>query len=125
VVGLDRHPVLRRALGILLTFHLVLFAWIFFRAHSMHDALYIIRTIGSGLGTIGSDKLLPSASGVASSILLICLLELVESAQARPAVWSGLVRSPRVLRWAAYLALLLSVLNLRPAQVSPFIYFQF
>ena len=125
VVGLDRHPVLGRALGILVTFHLVLFAWVFFRALSMHDALYIIRTIASGLGTIGSDKLLPSGSRVASSILLICLLELVDSVQARPAVWSALIRAPRVWRWAAYLALLLSVLNLRPAQVSPFIYFQF
>ncbi len=124
-LGLHKHPLVLRAMGILLAFHLVLFAWIFFRVRSLHDALYILKTIAMGLGSRGWDKLAQPVPVVASSILLIGLLELVHSLQARPAMWSALINSPVAWRWAAYLALLLGILNLRPTQVSPFIYFQF
>ena len=42
---LDRFPRLKFALAALTTFALVTFAWIFFRAASLADALYIVRHI--------------------------------------------------------------------------------
>ena len=45
---LDRLPRLQAAIAMLTTFLLVTFAWIFFRAASLRDALYIIQHLGSG-----------------------------------------------------------------------------
>lgn len=125
LLGLRKYPRMLRALSILLTFHLVLFAWIFFRARSLHDSVYIIKTIGKGLGSMGFDQLSQPWPVAIFSILLIGLLEVVHSLQAHNKIWSSLKNSHVAWRWAAYLAMLLAVLNLRPANVSPFIYFQF
>ena len=38
-------PWITRSVNVLVTFHLALFAWIFFRANSMHDALTVIHKI--------------------------------------------------------------------------------
>ncbi len=38
------------ALGVVVTFGLVSFAWIFFRAHSIHDALTLVKTLGTWRG---------------------------------------------------------------------------
>jgi D-alanyl-lipoteichoic acid acyltransferase DltB (MBOAT superfamily) len=45
---LDGLPRLKSAFAVLTTFSLVTFAWIFFRAESLRDALYIIRHLVSG-----------------------------------------------------------------------------
>jgi alginate O-acetyltransferase complex protein AlgI len=45
---LDRSPRLKFAISALMTFMLVTFAWIFFRAASLTDALYIVRHLVSG-----------------------------------------------------------------------------
>src|SRR5205823_9737486 len=39
--GLASRPGLRRAWGVAVTYHLVAFAWIFFRANSVADAFYV------------------------------------------------------------------------------------
>jgi alginate O-acetyltransferase complex protein AlgI len=36
-----------RVIGVIVTFHLVCFCWIFFRASSLHDSMVIIRQIGT------------------------------------------------------------------------------
>ena len=64
-------------------------------------------------------------SALALAGLLILVLEAVHLLQARRGVLPTLARAPGALRWAVYLILLLCVLNLRPAHVVPFIYFQF
>jgi D-alanyl-lipoteichoic acid acyltransferase DltB (MBOAT superfamily) len=45
---LDRLPRLKTTISTLITFSLVTFAWIFFRAASLPDALYIVRHLVSG-----------------------------------------------------------------------------
>jgi alginate O-acetyltransferase complex protein AlgI len=47
-LGLIRSPLLK-PLQVALTFHLICFAWIFFRARSLGDALYTVRHLVSGL----------------------------------------------------------------------------
>jgi alginate O-acetyltransferase complex protein AlgI len=46
---------LLRVLGVFITFHLVCFCWIFFRASSLHDSMVIIRQIGTNFdpGALG------------------------------------------------------------------------
>jgi len=48
LIRLDRLPRLKTAISTLITFSLVTFAWIFFRAASLRDALYIVRHLVSG-----------------------------------------------------------------------------
>jgi D-alanyl-lipoteichoic acid acyltransferase DltB (MBOAT superfamily) len=128
--GLDRLPRLRRALGVLVTFHLVLFAWIFFRARSLADAWLIVKTMATGASDLSAQALagvpLPLLAGCLALVLVLEAVHLLQG-------WLESRRGNRIdapvfhpaLRWAAYLVLLLGVLNLRPAQVAPFIYFQF
>ena len=125
-MGLDGFPRMLRAAAILFTFHIVLFAWIFFRARSMTDAWFIVSKIagGGGFGSITAD-LGQSVSTLALSVALIILMEVVHFFQSRRAGVLLPAGPSMALRWAAYLALLLAILNLRPAHPAPFIYFQF
>ena len=47
---------LLRVIGVIVTFHLVCFCWIFFRASSLHDSMVMIRQIGTNFdaGAIGA-----------------------------------------------------------------------
>ena len=47
-ISLNRLPVVYRSLQIVVTFSLVSFAWIFFRANSLSDAIYISLHLFSG-----------------------------------------------------------------------------
>ena len=53
VCGLKRVPLLHAALRTLVVFALVCFAWIFFRANSLSDAMYIVSHL-----TVGWENLL-------------------------------------------------------------------
>jgi alginate O-acetyltransferase complex protein AlgI len=126
VTGLARFPRLRKGLAVLATFHLVLFAWIFFRARTLSDAWLILKTIASGAG-FGRGA---AALGLTAPILALCLglivlLETVHVLQERGVGARMLGNTPVTVRWGLYLLLLMGVLNLRPAEVAPFIYFQF
>jgi D-alanyl-lipoteichoic acid acyltransferase DltB (MBOAT superfamily) len=44
---MDRVPALRRALRVVVTFHLVTFAWVFFRAESLGDAFLVLHRIAA------------------------------------------------------------------------------
>ncbi len=49
IIGIENRPGLKTILAVFLTFHLVLFAWIFFRANSIEDAGTILSNMASGL----------------------------------------------------------------------------
>ena len=123
-------PALQRIAGTFVTFHLVTFAWIFFQADSIADALLLVR----GLGQIGAqgDLTAPWASLVsdpglelALSLGLIALLVAVYWLRTQaPRLVSSVERRAWV-RWAIYLLLALAILNLGMAREASFIYFQF
>ncbi|MEE8405086.1 MAG: MBOAT family O-acyltransferase, partial [candidate division Zixibacteria bacterium] len=54
-IGLDRAPRLRSVLQVFVTFHLVLLAWVFFRAESLSEAMLIL----SRMANIDFGKLIP------------------------------------------------------------------
>jgi D-alanyl-lipoteichoic acid acyltransferase DltB (MBOAT superfamily) len=70
---LDRLKGLVHASRILLTFHLVLFAWIFFRANNLADAFVIIEKIALTLGGALRFEVLPIISLVETRDLLLLL----------------------------------------------------
>ncbi len=72
---LDKIPVVKNAVQIGITFLLCCFAWIFFRATSMEQAIYIVKKIGSFSGPIYHEN----ASILLFSVCGILFLLLVES----------------------------------------------
>ncbi len=113
-------PTFKEAGQMVLTFVLVVFGWILFRADSIADAwLYIQRIFTQGLFTR------PDASGITGFTLCICIMLVVEWLQRRREhsyELSGV--KPAVLRFAIYLATVFAILMLG-GHTENFIYFQF
>jgi alginate O-acetyltransferase complex protein AlgI len=124
--GLSRRPGLHNALRVLATFHLALLGWVFFRANSIGEAWTILRN-ACALTRPGALQIniLGDWGDLALSLAVIAILELVHLAQRDRPFEQWLGRAPRAIRWAAYLALSLAIMNLGVVDEIPFIYFQF
>ena len=111
-------------LQILVTFHLVLIAWVFFRARSLGDAVHILGRIAGDLG--GALDLGSSYVATAVTLLLVLILVAVQILQMRGVLSLYFSRSlvPVPVRWAGYLALIFAILYLGMSR-NAFIYFQF
>lgn len=122
-------------LKILLTFHLVLFSWIFFRANSLSDAIFIVQHLWQPGGSAFMTAIFApwQAAGVADprfemvlAVGLIVVLELIQWFERYIAtVEHTFVGNPRWLRWLAYVGMAITIANLGTAIDTPFIYFQF
>lgn len=111
-------------LRILFTFHLVVFAWIFFRAATLPDAWQIAGRIFTDFS--GRLYMGPSTLTTLLSVLLIGLLLGVQWLQHRRRIslyFQG-VPFPTPIRWAGYLGMMLGIFLLGKSS-SEFIYFQF
>ena len=123
---LDRVPDnrLTRALWWLTTMVFVSLLWVFFRAASWQDSLEIIRSVGR-------DFSLAYFPAFASARMLwLVLMFVIIAAHAVPATfWERtrrlFVRSPWAVKLLLFILTVQLVLELRTADVSPFIYFQF
>ena len=127
---LDRFPTLPAITGGLLTFSLICLTWLFFRANSMSDALLLLNRLTpltnfGELTTPWSGLAGPPLQHMTLALGLIALLLAVELLQIRGWQAPILRQRPLWLRWAAYLGLALSILNLGVTEAAPFIYFQF
>ncbi|GMU93722.1 MAG: O-acyltransferase [Candidatus Hydrogenedentota bacterium] len=117
----------------IVTFVLVCFAWVFFRAQSIGDALEICTRIVLESGSYLSTRWIPAAMGLVElapleiAAVLACVLVtfLVEAFQGDEDQSLVFERMPLLLRRAAYLFLGLALLRLSVPQEIPFIYFQF
>lgn len=121
LVGLDRRPGVLRALQVSVTFVLVCFAWIFFRANTVRDAWFIVTHMWGGLDTLGGlnlPKLAPGLLGLA----VVLLGEILEQ---REPVRRRLSALPGAPRWAVYYALTLAIIFWGTFGEEQFIYFQF
>lgn len=113
-------PLLKRAALMLLTFHLVCLAWIFFRAESLADGLLITQKIFAS-----ALALQLSGPVTMQPFQWIALLLAVEwFARNTP---HGLARIPlpTPVRWGLYYGLAMVILFATPLSYVPFIYFQF
>lgn len=110
---------------ILVTFHLVVIAWVFFRAETMKDALFILRRIWKQpfktpalTYYFGLNEALIALGG-------IVLLEAVHVLHGRTNARIWLSNRPIWIRWPAYYALIFAVILLIKPGQQEFIYFQF
>jgi D-alanyl-lipoteichoic acid acyltransferase DltB (MBOAT superfamily) len=114
----------RAALQVLITFHLVTFAWIFFRANSLADAWFIVTHLGTEWRPMRVTEAalgLPTVVAVAGIVVLegVHLIQRGGSARLR------LSRAPLPVRWLAYAALVYAVILFGARSPEQFIYFQF
>lgn len=132
MAALDRAPSIHRAAQVVITFCLVSFAWVFFRAESLGDALYIVRHLPTGWGplfhgTVPASLLFlgkPKAHFfiAVSLILFLGVVHLLEKHEHMRRLFAG---KPILLRWALYYVLVTGVLLLSAPSSQRFIYFQF
>lgn len=129
-----RYPKLVSLAQTLFCFHLVALSWIFFRAASLRDALYIIKNllpqntvsfIREFLNPVGQLQLGASKYGFFIAGLAILFLIAIETKKKGREVPGFLVSKKWLIRWAAYYLLLLSIFLLGEFSMKEFIYVQF
>ena len=96
------------------TFHLILVSWVFFRARAADDALTILSRVAASAGRL--PPLLATrlaAPEILASLILIVLLMAVEAAfDETRSMWARLAARPTPVRWVAYYALALALVVL-------------
>jgi hypothetical protein len=133
LTGLAAHPGLRQGLGVLITFGLVAYAWIFFRANNLDDAVYISRHLLSGWGSLNRRNLTTLLlefsqhyrPELAVAALGVGLMLGVEYFGCRRSLQAWVSAQPFATRWAGYVSLALLILYLGVFNSTSFIYFQF
>jgi D-alanyl-lipoteichoic acid acyltransferase DltB (MBOAT superfamily) len=115
---------LRKPLGILLTFHFVCFCWIFFRAESFDLGMEMLYQIAYAFRPEIWRQWIEGYPEVLGLILLGYLLHFM------PARWDrsltrGFVKAPALVQSVALALIIWLVIQTRSAEVQPFIYFQF
>lgn len=113
-----------RIIQAIFVFILVTFAWIFFRANSLSDAVYILRNIFSDFSFSGSS-LGMSAYSLYIVLGAIIFMEIIHFIQEHVGMRQFLSTKPTLIRWGAYSFILLSILLFGSFDSQEFIYFQF
>jgi alginate O-acetyltransferase complex protein AlgI len=131
---LDRHPQVHKWVQVLVTFHLVVFAWVFFRANSLSDALLILRKIPSiEFGSLATDlargfytnDLSRGWFDLTVAFACLALLQAVQLKQRVGDIRDALDARPVWMRWAVYYAAVMAIILFGAYEHAPFIYFQF
>ncbi|MBU0496543.1 MAG: MBOAT family protein [Candidatus Thermoplasmatota archaeon] len=123
--GLDRFPLVLAGIQIGTTFILVDFGWIFFRANSLSDAVYIVTHLFTGFGNgLETTWLGMSWTGIMIAVCAIVAMEIVHLIQEKNMSLQLLSMRPVWVRWSVYLSLILVILLFGVFE-RPFIYFQF
>ena len=143
-IKLNRYPGLHKFVKVSITFCLVSFAWIFFRAESISDAFYIVTHLHTGLAAfIGNAveaflfnlSLKPVIDLIAQLgipvfvlnkvIIAVIIMEGVQLVQRKTNINAWFSRKPLWVRWSCYYTLLVIVLYWGRYDIKEFIYFQF
>lgn len=115
-----------RVWAALVTFHLVLITWVFFRADSIGDATTVYQRIAGAAGQLpGLLAQRIGAGDVLFPVGLIAVLLLVEIIDERRPVVERLELQPVYLRWGLYYATILALLIFGTWQLNSFVYMQF
>jgi alginate O-acetyltransferase complex protein AlgI len=110
---------LRRSWALIFTFHLVLVAWVFFRARDLVTAFDIVRRMAIPTGRVFSDPIL------AQGALGIAVVVGLDFIYRRSGFWDNLKSFSVGLRYANVLGLFFGIVLFGVQNGSQFIYFQF
>lgn len=123
-VGIKKKSKGLRAISLILTFVLVSFAWIFFRANSTSDAFFIIQKLFSAWDNYSIpelDKIFYVIGGVVALVLMIIIEIVLKNKQ----IESLFENHPRIIRWSFYYLLIAFIFVVGYFGDVAFIYFQF
>jgi D-alanyl-lipoteichoic acid acyltransferase DltB (MBOAT superfamily) len=133
--GLDHAAGFHRAVKIGITFALISFSLIFFRAESIRDACYIVSHLFSGihkaldlsfwLSMFNEEVVGLRKSQLAYTVFFIAVMIWVEGLRAEKTPHGFLAQKPTFWRWAVYYAVAFAILFLGNYENRQFIYFQF
>jgi len=115
----EKAGVIRTGLSMLLVFHLVLVAWVFFRASDVSTAFGIVRRMLIPTGPIFFDPILVQC------VLGVAIVIVADWWTRRTNYWDNLKCYPLSLRFATCLMMLFGISLLGVEKGSQFIYFQF
>jgi D-alanyl-lipoteichoic acid acyltransferase DltB (MBOAT superfamily) len=109
-----------KAWQVFVTFNLVSFAWVFFRAKSLEDALYVVKNL---ININYSNYVFIKSNSINCFIILACSLATLLFAKKYSN--ADIFIKHRTYRWIGYYVLLLSILLFYVENNGSFIYFQF
>ena len=125
----------RSVIRVLIVFAFVCIAWIFFRANTFSDALYVLTHLFDGIGNpvsyvkAGVEAFrtagLMQSTDLKLALLWIAVLLAYDFIELKQSAWEWLGRFRKPLRYAFYFALLFVVLYSRQLGEYEFVYFQF
>lgn len=129
-LGLDRIPEFHKIIQVGITFSLICFSWIFFRANSLSDAMYIVTHLGVGLTDAAMNQTVLSGFGagaraLALALLAIVFMEFVHLIQRHENIRHMLLQKPAWLRFSVYSGMAAGILLFGNFSSQQFIYFQF
>jgi D-alanyl-lipoteichoic acid acyltransferase DltB (MBOAT superfamily) len=122
--GLDRLPLLHSTFRRLVTFHLILASWVFFRAVSVRDALSSLHAVFTNRA--GRALTFDSMGGRTVVVMAVASLIVCEVLQSTGSLRGFVSTTTWAIRWPAYVAFILMILLLGDfTSEQQFIYFQF
>ncbi len=132
-IGLTKMKWLDDNIQRLTTFVLVTIAWVFFRANSSKDAIYIVKRLPGMFGELWEmlrTKAFSFGMQVEPYKMVICaiaiaVMEGVHLAQRKQSIGLMVDRQPVYVRWGIYYFFLFAVIYLGVFENRQFIYFQF
>lgn len=130
-IGLSKNPTIHKIVKIIITFHLALLGWIFFRAASIGEAAEVIKRIFSNFSiTAFGDQIIKlglSPENYISSGFALLVLNLISFLEYRSdsTVENYIVQKPMVFRWSYYYVIAIVIFIFGCFDDIPFIYFQF
>jgi alginate O-acetyltransferase complex protein AlgI len=132
-LGLLQFESFNKGLKTILTFALTTFAWIFFRANSLHDAFYIVKNSFVGLSDVFNIfkitnlklELGISLSQLAVAVLVIIVMIAFQTIHAKRNINHWLAARSVIVRWGFYYSALFILFFFGVYENRQFIYFQF
>lgn len=132
LTGIKKYPRIFNGIQTLVTFALICISWVFFRAHTIADAVYILKsifnrdTLRSTYAIIRNpDLLFVSVPVLATAALVILILEVVHYFEGDDGIVNYINQKPKYIRWSIYYAFVVLMLMLAQPTHQQFIYFQF
>ena len=133
ITRIDKLPFIYKTIQIIITNILVGFAWIFFRANTINDAIYIIKNLfvnftkEFNISTIINILFNMGLNNIDTLIILlsVVILFIVSVLQRKESILKKLSNMPLIIRYSLYYGILIYIIFFSYIGNSEFIYFQF
>lgn len=121
-----KHGVIKKNLfTILINFHIVVLAWIFFRANSLQEASFILKNIFTGSYSLENANVFTFNIDMLLSVIFIIVLIIVDFIQEKSGIRNVLFGLKRIYRWALFILAVAMIILFGEFKEVDFLYFQF